>query len=125
MCSAESDFVLYARTIGYTGGEPIKANAVTLDHLTKQYGLPDFIKIDVEGMDAEVLKGLSRRPRYLSFEYNTAPALWAKTRECFDQVVRLGFSEANLTEATASRFLLNSWTGISASLSQLEDWRAS
>jgi FkbM family methyltransferase len=66
MCSAEPNFVLYARTIGYTGGEPITANAVTLDHLTKQYGLPDFIKIDVEGMDAEVLKGLSKRPRSLS-----------------------------------------------------------
>jgi FkbM family methyltransferase len=124
MCSAEPDFLLYARTIGYTGAEPIKANAVTLDHLTKRYGLPDFIKIDVEGMDAEVLKGLSKRPRCLSFEYNTAAALWPKTRECFDQVVRLGFSEANFTEATAPKFLFASWLEIPAALSRLEDWRA-
>jgi FkbM family methyltransferase len=40
----------------------------TLDQLISQYGLPDFIKIDTEGAEEWVLKGLSRPVSYLSFE---------------------------------------------------------
>jgi FkbM family methyltransferase len=40
----------------------------TLDHLISQYGLPGFIKLDVEGFEETVLKGLSHRVPWLSFE---------------------------------------------------------
>jgi FkbM family methyltransferase len=125
MCSGEPDFLEYARTIGYKGVQAITARSITLDCLIERYGLPDFIKVDVEGMDADVLKGLSQRPRSLSFEYHTAAALWPKTRECFNQVLRLGFTEANLTEMTVPKFIFDSWIGINAALSELEKWRES
>lgn len=41
----------------------------TLDLLVKEYGEPEFIKIDVEGFEINVLRGMSFRPRYLSFEF--------------------------------------------------------
>jgi FkbM family methyltransferase len=41
----------------------------TLDSLTDTYGTPVFIKIDVEGYELEVLKGLNRKFEMLSFEY--------------------------------------------------------
>ena len=41
----------------------------TLDQLIEQYGKPDFIKIDVEGYEFEVLSGLSSSVKRLSFEY--------------------------------------------------------
>jgi FkbM family methyltransferase len=125
ICSGAPDFLEYARTIGYTGVQAITARSVTLDCLVERYGLPDFIKIDVEGMDADVLKGLSQRPRSLSFEYHTAAALWPKTRECFNQVMRLGFTEANLTEMTVPKFVFDSWIGINSALSELEKSRGS
>jgi FkbM family methyltransferase len=41
----------------------------TLDNLIQQYGVPSFIKIDVEGFEKEVLSGLSQKINALSFEY--------------------------------------------------------
>jgi FkbM family methyltransferase len=124
MCSGSTDFIKYAEAVGYTGGRAIKVKAITLDDLVDRYGVPHFIKIDVEGMDADVLRGLSQRSRSLSFEYHTAAALWENTRACFDHVLRLGFTEANLTEFVSPKFLFPSWIEIATVLSQLEEWRA-
>ena len=41
----------------------------TLDKLIEQYEVPSFIKIDVEGYELEVLKGLTRLVPALSFEF--------------------------------------------------------
>lgn len=41
----------------------------TLDNLISQYGVPAFIKIDVEGFEKEVLSGLHQKIKALSFEY--------------------------------------------------------
>ena len=61
MTSASSQFVEYAKTLGCTEDRAIRAKAITLDDLIELRGVPHFVKIDVEGMDADVLKGLARR----------------------------------------------------------------
>lgn len=48
-----------------------KVEVTTLDQLAEQYGVPKFIKVDVEGLDDEVLRGMSFAPPALSFEFNT------------------------------------------------------
>lgn len=53
----------------------------TLDHLVEKYGRPTFIKIDVEGAETNVLKGLSTPVHALSFE-SLWPLYEDKLRAC-------------------------------------------
>lgn len=46
----------------------LKVKTITLDALIEQHGVPDFIKIDVEGNEKNVLKGLSHAVNYISYE---------------------------------------------------------
>jgi|HubBroStandDraft_1064217.scaffolds.fasta_scaffold14814_5 FkbM family methyltransferase len=48
----------------------IEVELTTLDRLAEKYGTPSFIKIDVEGFDDQVLRGMSFMPDALTFEFN-------------------------------------------------------
>jgi FkbM family methyltransferase len=60
----------------------------TLDHLFSTYGIPYFIKIDVEGYENKVIKGMRRLPAFISFETNL-PEFLAETIECIQHLVSL------------------------------------
>jgi FkbM family methyltransferase len=65
----------------------------TLDALADRHGLPAFVKIDVEGFEAEVLRGLSRPPRALSFEFTTIQR--GVARDCLARLAGLGYRAFN------------------------------
>jgi len=68
--------------------EPVKVPAVTIDELINKYGIPAFIKIDVEGFEAEVLKGLNMQFPLLVFEANL-PEFIDETLDCLAWLYRL------------------------------------
>lgn len=125
MSSGASEFIRYAKSANKGSAREVTVQSITLDDLISRYGLPDFLKIDIEGMDADALRGLTQRPRFLSFEYHTATPVWENTLECFNQAVRLGFTEANLTTMASPKLLFRSWIGIEQARLQIEDWHES
>lgn len=63
----------------------VEIEITTLDELITEYGTPKFIKIDVEGFEHEVLLGLSKEIKCISFEYNT-PEMLDNVKLCFERI---------------------------------------
>lgn len=79
----------------------------TLDHLIELYGLPTFCKIDVEGFELPVLKGLTQPISYLSFEFNSEFAL--EVKECIAILKSFGQVEFNCSERETMEWLFTEW----------------
>jgi len=88
----------------------VRVRTVTADSLIAQYGVPAFIKIDVEGGEPAVLDGLTVPVRALSFEY--LPGAIDEVRACVDRLAALG--------APASRYEFNWSVGESYALASAE-----
>ncbi len=74
---------------------PIPVKSITLDLMIETYGVPDFIKIDVEGYELEVLSGLTHKAKVICFEWteeNTDTLL-----KCINHLESIGYSEFCLT----------------------------
>ena len=129
LTSGSQDFLRYARGSGYHEMKTVKVPAVTLDNLILEHGVPRFIKVDVEGMDALVLRGLTHTPLLMSFEYHRSAPLWANTLACFSEGKRLGYQEANVTKYAEPRLILRNWIPIAQTAAYLlsadykeDDW---
>ncbi|HMM02884.1 MULTISPECIES: FkbM family methyltransferase [unclassified Dysgonomonas] len=75
----------------YNWNKTVKTKITTLDNIIKKFGTPVFIKIDVEGYELEVLKGLSSIIKYISFEY-TVPEQTTKALNCIKRLESLNKS---------------------------------
>jgi hypothetical protein len=64
-------------------GESKEVETTTLDDIIRDYGLPFYVKIDVEGYEATVLKSLHRVVPYVSFEVNL-PEFLPEAQQCID-----------------------------------------
>ena len=86
--------------------QKITVEMTTLDHLIKIYGEPNYIKIDVEGFELDVLLGLSKKVGIISFEF---------TSEFLDQSINCLY---NLATGFTGRGLMQA-PGIGRALTEL------
>lgn len=62
-----------------------KVPLTTLENLYSEFSIPYFIKIDVEGFELEVIKGMKSLPAYISFEANL-PEFTEETITCIEMI---------------------------------------
>jgi FkbM family methyltransferase len=98
------------REIGFAGvqwNRRIEIETTTLDTLIDRFGVPAFIKMDVEGSEPRVLAGLSRPVAALSFEY--LPTALREAHECIARLNTLGAYLYNLSVGESYRLTSERW----------------
>jgi FkbM family methyltransferase len=95
--------------------------AVTLSQLVERYGVPDYLKIDVEGHETRVLQGLHVPVKRVSFEFHTVK-LDELARRCA-LLGSLGAYEFNYTLGNTYRMGLARWVSSAHLADALRDVR--
>lgn len=98
-----------SRFKAYSWNKVVKMEMTTLDNLISKYGKPTFIKIDVEGYETEVLKGLTQPVKMISFEY-TVPEQTIKAIQCLELINKFNKQiECNYSVGESMIYNLSSW----------------
>lgn len=93
----------------------------TLDKLIDQFGIPAFIKIDVEGYEYQVIQGLSRPVRSLSLEFT--PEFLDSTLRCIQHLAKLGEIRVNYALGESMNLASAEWLTVVEGTKVLEGFR--
>lgn len=93
------------KDINWNGSQDV--DVTTLDDIISTFGVPKFCKIDVEGYEVEVLKGLTQPIEIISLEFT--PELKEKTFECIKILNTIGNYEFNYSEGESGIYSFDEW----------------
>ena len=103
----------------------VEVEVVTLDDLIAVHGVPAFCKIDVEGFEVDVLRGLTQPVRALSFEY--LPPAHDAALTALNLVERLGAASGgyvyNYAPVETMRFASEDWLDAAGLVRLLDRFR--
>jgi FkbM family methyltransferase len=86
-----------------------KVNIVRLDTLMSRYGFPKYCKIDVEGYEKQVLKGLTHPIPYMSLEFHAD--MLQNAEDCIEMLLDLGYTFFTCTYGETD-LLFSEWVGV-------------
>ena len=96
------------RFSSHNWNETETVQVTTLDKAIVKYGLPEFIKVDVEGHELGVLRGLSIPVDLLSLEF--ASESLDSAYKCIDHLEKLANYEYRISLGESMQFEESAWT---------------
>jgi len=97
----------FGKSLNFTTAKEV--STTTLEALIQTHGQPFYIKIDVEGHEPDVLRGLRQPVRYLSFEVNL-PEFAAEGCECIRLLTKIApTGEFNFARPTDAELAMKRW----------------
>ncbi|MDZ4663889.1 MAG: FkbM family methyltransferase [Bacteroidota bacterium] len=111
-CSTLSiDFVkTYTHVSNFHWNKKEKVSVLTLESLCALYGVPKLCKIDVEGYESEVFRGMRTDIEIICFEFNYP--IIADTIKCLETIALLGTYKCNFIAYERMDLMLDEWMGI-------------
>ena len=91
----------------YNWDTKIKVDISTLDIEIARHGMPTYVKIDVEGYELEVLKGLSEPIKFISIEFTAEDT--QQSIACMEKLQELGNYQYNFSEGETHFFENDKW----------------
>ena len=82
--------------------DKIQVQITTLDSLIKKFGNPQYIKIDVEGYELNVIKGLTKKSGIISFEVTSE--FFSDAIKCLDYLKKLSYSSFTFSIGEQKKF---------------------
>ena len=97
----------------------VTVSITTLDELINTFGVPYYCKIDVEGFEGHVLKGLSQPIPFISFEFTKE--FFKNSKVCIQHLMALGYSSFNYALGETPHFVHTKWISHHQLIQEIED----
>jgi len=107
-CIRDSD-MFFTSTSAFQWHENVTVPITTLDKLIRKYGSPAVCKIDVEGFEYQVIKGLSKPVKVISFEFTPTPKLINWSIESIKHLSTIGNVQFNYSFTESMILALPEW----------------
>jgi FkbM family methyltransferase len=111
LSSMSSDWIKQVKTSGRFQNcdwkEAVSIPTTTLDTLIAEFGKPVFCKIDTEGFECQIVRGLTQPINVLSMEFT--PEFVESTCCCIDHLCTLGYIEFNYSLFESMQWELTHW----------------
>lgn len=107
----KSGDIFFGKTSVFEWQKSREVETITLDKLVREYGKPVFCKIDVEGYEYKVLKGLTRPLDAISFEFTPTKEFIRTAVNIVKHLNTMGSFEFNYSLGESVKLMLADWVG--------------
>jgi FkbM family methyltransferase len=109
--SIKSSDMFFVSTQAFSWQKSARVQVTTLNQLIKEYGKPAFCKIDVEGYEYKVLKGLKEPISAVSFEFTPTQTFILSAINIVKHLASMGEVKFNYSFGESISLVLNEWVG--------------